>query len=131
MSAQERMSAGEREPMRCSFCGKAYTEVGKLVAGPGVYICDECVGLAESVIAEYSEPVGEPAGEVRLPTWESLSDQEMLHHIPRVAAVADQVEGDLRKWVQELRRRGVTWARIGEVLGITRQSAWERFSGEE
>jgi hypothetical protein len=30
-----------------------------------------------------------------------------------------------------LRRRGVTWARIGTALGIARQSAWERFSGEQ
>ena len=55
----------------------------------------------------------------------------MLDHIPRVAAAIDQVEADLRAWVQELRRRGVTWSRIGAALGITRQSAWERFSGEE
>jgi ATP-dependent Clp protease ATP-binding subunit ClpX len=33
--------------------------------------------------------------------------------------------------VRMLRERGVTWARIGEALGMTRQSAWERFSGEE
>ena len=61
----------------------------------------------------------------------SLTDDQMLDHIPRIAAVADQVEANLRSWVQELRRRGVTWARIGQALGITRQSAWERFSGEE
>ncbi len=115
------------EPLNCSFCGKPHTEVRKLVAGPGVYICDECVALAESIVQEYRDkPV-----EVRLPTWESLSDEQMLEHIPRVSAVADQVEAGLRSWVQELRRRGVTWARIGEALGTTRQSAWERFSGEE
>jgi hypothetical protein len=44
--------------------------------------------------------------------------------------VAQQVEADLRAWVRELRRRGITWAKIGQTLGITRQSAWERFSGE-
>ncbi|WP_344744255.1 hypothetical protein [Streptosporangium vulgare] len=60
-----------------------------------------------------------------------MTDGEMLGHIPRVAAHIEQAEADLRSWVQELRRRGVTWARIGEALGITRQSAWERFSGEE
>jgi hypothetical protein len=60
-----------------------------------------------------------------------LTDEEMLGHIPRVAAHIDQAEADLRSWVQELRRRGVTWTKIGEGLGITRQSAWERFSGEE
>ncbi len=111
----------------CSFCGKPHTEVGRLVAGPGVHICDECVGLAEAIIKEYR---GKPA-ESRLPMWGPMTDQEMLDHIPRMDAVADQIEADLRGWVRELRRRGVTWARIGGALGITRQSAWERFSGEE
>jgi ClpX C4-type zinc finger len=35
---------------RCSFCGKPDTKVDKLVAGPGVYICNECVALAASII---------------------------------------------------------------------------------
>ena len=115
------------ELARCSFCGKPDTEVEKLVAGAGVHICNECVALAASVID------GSLAGPARprVPVWESLTDEEMLSHIPRVAAHIDQAEADLRSWVQELRRRGVTWARIGEALGITRQSAWERFSGEE
>ncbi|GLY76599.1 hypothetical protein Airi02_091780 [Actinoallomurus iriomotensis] len=116
------------EPVLCSFCGKASTEVDKMVAGPGVHICNECVALADAIIEEYRDvPVAAP----RLPLWESLTDEQMLDHIPRVAVVADQVAADLRSWVQELRRRGVTWARIGQALGITRQSAWERFSGEE
>ncbi|MFD0852236.1 ClpX C4-type zinc finger protein, partial [Actinomadura adrarensis] len=110
MTVQAEKPAREAEPMRCSFCGKAQNEVGTLVAGPGVYICDECVGLAESVIEEFRDQ----EVDVRLPMWQSLSDEEMLQHVPRVAAVADQVEADLRGWVQELRRRGVTWARIGE-----------------
>ncbi len=64
--------------------------------------------------------------------WNSLSDDEMLGHIPRVAAHIDATEADLAAWVRELRRRrGITWTKIGEALGITRQSAWERFSGEE
>jgi biotin operon repressor len=40
------------------------------------------------------------------------------------------VDRAVRLHVQTLRDRGVTWARIGEALGMTRQSAWERFSGE-
>ena len=36
----------------CSFCGKATTEVKKLIAGPGVYICNECVALAQDIINE-------------------------------------------------------------------------------
>jgi hypothetical protein len=115
------------ELLRCSFCGKPHTEVNRLVAGPGVHICNECVSLAEAIIEEYRDK----KIELRLPAWGSITDEEMLDHIPRIAAVGDQVEANLRSWVQELRRRGVTWARIGAVLGITRQSAWERFSGEE
>jgi hypothetical protein len=115
------------ELARCSFCNKPDTEVEKMVAGAGVHICNECVALAASIID------GGLAGRAapRVPVWESLTDDEMLSHIPRVAAHIDQAEADLRSWVQELRRRRVTWTRIGEALGITRQSAWERFSGEE
>lgn len=115
------------ELARCSFCGKPDTEVDKLVAGAGVHICNECVALAASII---DGSLGGPAG-LRVPVWESLTDEEMLSHIPRVAAHIDQAEADLRSWVQELRRRDVTWSRIGEALGVTRQSAWERFSGEK
>lgn len=113
--------------LRCSFCGKPQTEVAKIIAGPGVFICDRCVELAQMVIAE----AGDQPADLRMPVWEGMADEEMLDHIPRVARVADQVETNLRDWVQELRARKVTWARIGEALGTSRQSAWERFSGEE
>jgi hypothetical protein len=115
-------------PARCSFCGKPSTEVAKLVAGAGVNICNECVALCASII---DGSLGSSGEGPREPVWASMADGEMLSHIPRVAAHIDQAESDLRSWVLELRRRGVAWARIGEALGITRQSAWERFSGEE
>ena len=38
--------------LNCSFCGKTQREVKKLIAGPGVYICDECVDLFNDIIAE-------------------------------------------------------------------------------
>ena len=51
-------------PLRCSFCGKSQKEVKKLVAGPaGVYICEECIGLCNDIIAEEVEAEAEtPAG---------------------------------------------------------------------
>jgi len=42
--------------LRCSFCGKAKSEVGKLIAGPGVYICNECVGLCGEIIEKEQRP---------------------------------------------------------------------------
>jgi ATP-dependent Clp protease ATP-binding subunit ClpX len=49
------------EPIRCSFCGKAQEEVKKIVAGPGVYICDECIELCKEIIDEefYEEAIRE------------------------------------------------------------------------
>ncbi len=49
------------DPVSCSFCGKAQNEVRKIVAGPGVYICDECIELCKEIIDEefYEEAVFE------------------------------------------------------------------------
>ncbi len=44
--------AKTKEPLRCSFCGRSQDEVKKLIAGPGVYICDECVALCNNILAE-------------------------------------------------------------------------------
>ena len=47
------------KPLRCSFCGKTQDEVRKLVAGPEVYICDECVGLCNEIMAEENFEAGQ------------------------------------------------------------------------
>lgn len=114
--------------VRCSFCAKAELEVSKIIAGPGIYICDECVQVCETILAEDRT---NPAERPQLPHWESMTDEQMLAHLPRVAQVGAQVEANLGAWVRRLRDRGVTWARIGAALGMTRQSAWGRFSDEE
>jgi ATP-dependent Clp protease ATP-binding subunit ClpX len=53
--------------LSCSFCGKGQREVRKLIAGPTVYICDECIRLCNDIIAEEAErDEGRPT--VSLPT---------------------------------------------------------------
>jgi len=48
----------DKGQLKCSFCGKTQDQVKKLVAGPGVYICDECIELCNEIIAEeFSEDV--------------------------------------------------------------------------
>ena len=42
----------KEDNLRCSFCGKHRKEAEKLIAGTGVYICDECVGLCNDIIWE-------------------------------------------------------------------------------
>lgn len=48
-------STGKHSHLFCSFCGKSQEEVRKLVAGPSVYICDECIELCNDIIAEEQE----------------------------------------------------------------------------
>jgi hypothetical protein len=116
--------------LRCSFCAKTNKEVEKMIAGPGVYICNECVGLCDQILQAERDSPAKPAAEV--PAWdESMTDTQILELLPRIAAVGAQTEASLQRLVTILRERRVTWARIGAALQITRQSAWERFSGEE
>ena len=41
---------------RCSFCGKSEEQVSRLIAGPGVYICDECVALCQEILTSDGSP---------------------------------------------------------------------------
>ena len=111
---------------RCSFCGKAAEQVAKLIAGPGAYICNECVRLCTEIIEQ-----SQGRQEATVDWTGALNDEELLRHLQNVARAGAQLEDNLRFLVGTLRSRGVTWARIGDALGMTRQSAWERFSGEE
>ncbi len=114
------MTDDNHDHHRCSFCGKLPSEVEQFIAGPGVYICNECVGLCQLILAKKPTPP--------FPPLDDKSDDELVLDMARIAASRDQVEEAVTDRVQRLRARGVTWARIGESLGITRQSAWERFS---
>jgi ATP-dependent protease Clp ATPase subunit len=128
------------EALCCSFCAKRQSDVAKLVAGPGVFICDECVGLCNEIIAEElqrpagptdSWTMGSTGAPPALKAWEALSDDALLGEMVRAHAAHHNVDRAVKRHVAALRARGISWARIGEALGMTRQSAWERFSGEE
>jgi hypothetical protein len=105
----------------CSFCGKDRSKAGEFVAGPGVYICKECVGLCNRILT------GKPTA--AFDGWAALTDDELLAALPASTAAVHAVEDNLRNHVSMLKQRGVSWDRIATALGITRQAAWERFSG--
>jgi hypothetical protein len=110
----------------CTFCMKSPGQVETMVAGAGVFICNECVALCVELIET------KPPSPQKIRSWKKmLSDDDLLATLPRVAAASRQVQDELAQAVAEARARGITWTRIGGALGMTRQSAWERFSGEE
>lgn len=58
----------EKGQLKCSFCGKSQDQVKKLVAGPGVYICDECIELCNEIIEEeLAEDIGFKLGDIPKP----------------------------------------------------------------
>ncbi len=114
------MTNHSHDRYHCSFCGKKATEVEQFIAGPGVYICNECVEICVNILAKKPTPP--------FPPLDDKSDDELILDMARIAGSRDQVEEAVSDRAQRLRARGVTWARIGEGLGMTRQSAWERFS---
>jgi hypothetical protein len=116
--------AGRLDTLCCSFCTKDKDSVRKLVAGPGVYICNECIDLCNQIL-----DLG-PAPELRFP-WQEQPDEDMLASLAKVQAVVPQIDATMHDYVDILRSRGVSWTRIGAALGVSKQAAWERFSGED
>jgi hypothetical protein len=116
-------AAPETKTLYCSFCFKSQHEVRKLISGrPAViFICDECVELCNAIIAGGPPPTASPSPDA-VPTERLLE---------RLEAIEETVQGkgnQLRSVVDILRSRRVSWSVIGAALGISRQSAWERFS---
>jgi hypothetical protein len=105
----------------CSFCHKPHTEVAKLVAGPGVYICGDCIGLA-------AEQAKAPHSGKGFAGWQDQSSEQLLKWLKPLTWTLDAVRDDLQTKIDVLRKREVSWAEIGEALGVSRQAAWERFS---
>src|SRR5512144_1475248 len=79
--------------LSCSFCGKSQKEVKKLIAGPTVYICDECIGLCNDIIAEEvekDEPYPGPAAIPKPADIKATLDDYVVgqHRAKKILAVA-------------------------------------------
>ena len=71
-----------KNPLYCSFCGKSQHEVRKLIAGPTVFICDECVELCLDIIGEDNKSLLSKSGD-KFPTPKEISqDSRRLCHGP-------------------------------------------------
>jgi len=86
------MNNNTNNELTCSFCGKDQEEVKKLIAGPAVYICDECIGLCNDIIAEEfeKEDANRIAGILKPSGIKAILDDYVIgqHIAKRVLAVA-------------------------------------------
>ena len=67
-------SAESGKLLYCSFCGKSQHEVRKLIAGPSVFICDECVDLCNDIISEEIQESASTGAKGKLPTPEEINN---------------------------------------------------------
>ena len=75
MTTSSSSTKGPKVPYRCSFCGKSQEQVRKLIAGQGVYICDECINLCQEIIEEELLETPRPkASNSKLPNPRQIKD---------------------------------------------------------
>lgn len=108
----------------CSFCGKTNTEVRKLITGPGVYICDECIGLCQDILAAGSSAEDAEDAEA---AFENRPAPEVLQLPPVLDRTIGSIESDLSRWVAKLRTAGTSWDDIATSLGATTKAVVARF----
>jgi len=121
----ETIQTGKRV-YRCSFCGKSQTEVKTLVAGPGVFICDECVELCREIIAkEAATAVSTQEVPGLLP--DNAATETLLRTLAGYNGAFERVDAGMQDIVDILREREVSWEVIGQTLAVSRQAAWKRF----
>lgn len=110
---------------RCSFCAKAQTEVETLVAGPGVFICDECVRICRQIIKKKPKP---PTQEVLNPLLpDNVPTETLLKTLAGYNGAFERIDSAMQDIADILREREVSWASIGQALAVSRQAAWKRF----
>jgi len=68
MSDEHDDNNGDGKLLHCNFCGKSQHEVRKLIAGPSVYVCDECVELCNDIIREELQESNDESENAKLPT---------------------------------------------------------------
>ena len=83
-----------RRKLKCSFCGKSDKEVTRLIGGPGVYICDACVGACNRILE---------ATPVDFRGWHAMRDDQLLSALKIAEATVDATRVVLQAQIDELK----------------------------
>ncbi len=113
---------------RCSFCTKSTDDVETLVAGAGVFICNECVDLCAPIVAAETAHQAANGRPSRLFSPQTGPTDQLLRMLAAYNVASESIGSGMQDLVDVLREREVSWAAIGEALGVSRQAAWKRFA---
>ena len=120
----ESAPAPTKRAFHCSFCGKSQFDVTKLIAGPGVLICNACVDLCVPIMAA---PPTEPMEPTAIMVPDKMPIDQLLAVLKGFNTAGERVDQAMQDVADILRERDISWAAIGEALGVSRQAAWKRF----
>jgi len=121
------VSPKKKHTLYCSFCRKSQHEVKKLIAGPAIFICDACVALCTKIIESTPDP-DPKAPPPEIGGIDTFPTERILSLLKAQETSCEDTRAQLQRSIDVLREREVSWAAIGEALGVSRQAAWERFS---
>ncbi len=123
-----------------NFCSKPDHDVKVLVAGPGIFVCDECVALAGTVIEETEAKssgsrMSPEATEKKMQSYYSFLEgqepEKLLEGLVNVERTRKGIYKHQQVVVDILRAKRFRWAEIGDALGVSRQAAWQRFGASD
>lgn len=103
--------------LKCSFCGKSQKQVKKLIAGPGVYICDECIDLCNEIIEEELAETSE----VR---WEELPKPREIYEFLEGYVVGQEAAKKALSVAVYNHYKRVEVARTAAAAAVTTRSSW-------
>jgi hypothetical protein len=100
--------------------------VERIVAVPGVYICNECIELSAAIIEDAGQTTSEESSRRRSQYYDR-STEDILAMVPALLRSVDRVEAELAGWISRLRERGSNWEVIVGAAGLSVAAARHRF----
>jgi ATP-dependent Clp protease ATP-binding subunit ClpX len=106
----------------CSFCGKSHAEVRKLIAGPGVYICDSCITVCKGILdKELNDEARKQKTDIRVPKPAEIMrelDQHVIGQLQAKKVLSVAVHNHYKRILQDSAPVDGTWQHLGPLADV-------------
>src|ERR1700676_1480646 len=106
--AKDKSHPRARRVFGCSFCRKPQTDVQMLIAGPGVFICDECIALCVPIVTDVSAKMDPRQAPQRI-LPEATSTEQLMSVLKGYNGAFESIGDSMQDVVDILREREVSW----------------------